>query len=97
MKNIKNEILSTLIGLAFIAFGFKILYDLDFEIDFEDNYFYLFIGLEVFGVLLLFARDKLVDILTLGISNLTGRVSSRSLKSSIGGDKPKSDKDEKRP
>jgi len=71
-KLVENPISSTL-GVLFITFGF-LVYFVKTVIEFPH---YLPFITWVFGVLLLFAKDKLLDILTLGTSRLVQNISDK--------------------
>lgn len=72
MKRIKENLLSSIIGLLFIVAGFVFL----FVETLQEIPLYVVIGLWVGGVLLLFAKDKLLDILTVGVSRFLKDVST---------------------
>lgn len=71
-KLVENPISSTL-GVLFITFGF-LVYFVKTVIEFP---YYVPIITWVFGVLLLFAKDKLLDILTLGMSRLVQNINDK--------------------
>jgi len=71
-KIIDNPISSSL-GVLFIIFGF-LVYFIKTVIDFP---YYIPLIVWVFGILLLFAKDKLLDILTLGLSRLVKNVNDK--------------------
>jgi hypothetical protein len=81
MDRFKKEPLSTFIGLLFILMAFVLLF-------FETHYDIPLWGLSLlitFGILLCFARDKLIDILTLGLSRILQDVSGK-IKKRLGGE-----------
>lgn len=64
MKRFKSDPISTILGLAFIVMAFVLLWK---ETNYDIPLFVL--GLMVlFGLLLIEAKDKFLDILTLGLS-----------------------------
>ncbi|WP_416440450.1 hypothetical protein ACH3O9_11275 [Leeuwenhoekiella sp. A16] len=70
MERIKENPLSTIIGLLFIIVGFSLLIIyLFFETRKEISFFWV-PGCWAAGLMLLFAKDKLLDIITLGLSRL---------------------------
>ena len=60
---IENKV-STYLGLIFIAFGFVVFF---VPTQFDLSWWFPFI-LWIFGILLINAEDKLIDVLTLGLS-----------------------------
>lgn len=66
MKRIKDNPISSVLGLVlFFGAAYRLLIETNNEIP-----FYVLFMTMAGGVLLLFAKDKLLDILTLGLSGL---------------------------
>tara|TARA_B110000285_G_scaffold234059_1_gene309709 strand:- start:733 stop:966 length:234 start_codon:yes stop_codon:yes gene_type:complete len=76
MERFKNHPISTVLGLFFIAIALMLLFV-------ETNYDLPLwsIGLiAVLGILLCFAKDKLIDLLTLGLSRFIKDTGNKVLK-----------------
>jgi hypothetical protein len=73
MTRFKEHPISSVLGLIFIAFGF-VLFFIPTQFDFP-NYTHLVAW--VFGILLLKAEDKLIAILTLGLSTLIKDINNK--------------------
>ncbi len=73
MERFREHPISTILGLIFIVFAFVLLFiPTLYSIPLWG------IGLiTVFGILLLFAKDKLVDVLTLGLSRFVKDVGNK--------------------
>jgi hypothetical protein len=73
MERFKKNPISTVLGLLFIVAAFSFLFiETRYELPLWS------IGLVgVFGILLCFAEDKLIDILTLGLSRFVKDVSGK--------------------
>lgn len=83
-KNIQGIIdnpISSFLGVLFIVFGF-LVYFVETKVDIP---YYAPIIMWVLGVLLLFSRDKLLDILTLGLSGLVKNINTKVKRKDIDG------------
>ena len=73
LKSIVNNPISSSIGALFIIFGF-LVYFVKTVVEFP---YYIPMIAWVIGILLLFAKDKLLDILTLGLSRLVKNINNK--------------------
>jgi len=73
MKRFKQHPISSVLGLIFIAFGF-VLFFVPKQFEFPEYTHFVAWG---FGYLLLKAEDKLIAILTLGLSTLIKDINNK--------------------